>query len=199
MALQPKYLPGNTESWHLDQICPVFIAPVSTRSLRWPTPPCTRPLTGLCGDSEVEGNGTGGGGGWLLQHTHRPTVLTSGLEKTRVPQGGVWGGAGWGTYFVSMQILWFSSCSHPCDTKCLLVPPPAWHGSSGVPRVDVLRGVEVTRIQDCILCISYLLSNAHSGGVWLSGNVSEAPLHVANTSTSVVLKTSAYDLFSLYI
>lgn len=59
------------------------------------------------------------------------------------------------------------------------------HGSYVVPSADVSRGVEVTRIRDCILRILHLVCNAHSGGVPLSRNISEAPLHVASTSTRV--------------
>lgn len=99
-----------------------------------------------------------------------------------------------------MQILWFSSCSHHGDTKYLLVTLPVWHGSYVVPRADVLRGVEVTRIERCIL-LSYTrcVGNTHSRGVRLSRNISEAPQHVADrsTRTSTVPQTSVCDLFSL--
>lgn len=60
---------------------------------------------------------------------------------------------GWGTYFISMQILGFSSCFQPHDIKFLLMPLLVWHRSYVVLRVDILCRVEVTRVQDCILCI----------------------------------------------
>lgn len=126
MALQPKYLPGNTESWHLDQICPVFIAPVSTRSLRWPTPPCTRPLTGLCGDSEVEGNGTGG---WGVAATYPQTdCFNLGARKnTCAPRRCVCRGG-------LRHLLCLNA-----DLMVFLVLSPLWHkvpprASAGVAR-----------------------------------------------------------------
>lgn len=120
-ALQPRHLPDNTESQHLRQHCLDFIEPAFGRTFRsapsWAPP-------GLRGGSKVEGSSAGG---WCFSiPTHAP-FQPQGWNNQQLPSRAP-GRGHWGTYFVSLRILRFSSGPHPCDIEHWRKPLLGWPG-----------------------------------------------------------------------